>query len=323
MLVAAANQNVTTTTTTDASPVLISVYDFTITSLVLALFFLSTVSLFFIFHLRFKSQNTHHLQNFNTLWTLRLLLVSFVTLWTVNEALHLPFFHRRFIYPFFPTLNLAQQVKMCKIHVLLSLGFFEPGFLITLLFLILLSIKQRTQSDTRVITLIMFICFPLLTLQTISLFFTPFIPGIIFRSFDHKTNLCSYPLLSTIVFGAFGAVYTIVLLLSCQRLINLVINKGTRVRIRLLAAAVASSIPLQILFLTLSSFWSPGTVEYGGVMLGMFLCAAACAVAAQGILVIKPIVDALTSGDNNNNNIYVDIPNLDLPEVLNDWSSPG
>ncbi|XP_047326269.1 uncharacterized protein LOC124929936 [Impatiens glandulifera] len=290
-----------------ASPVLLSVFDIITVTLILSLILLSIVSLFFVFNLRFKSRRFHHLQNFDVLWNVRILLVSFVVLWAGNEVLRLPFFHRRYIYPFLPTLNLTQQAKMCKYHVILSLGLFEPGFLISLLFLLHLSVRHRAPCDDWAVPLILTTCFPILILQMFFIFFPPVVdhlPDILRRSsvlakdsFDHRTRICSYPLMSTLVFGGFGAVYTFVLVVFSWRLVSLVINKGTRLRIHFLAISVITSVPLQVLFLSLSTLWNPGTIGYSGVMMGMFVCVACCAAASQGILVIKPIADALTFSD--------------------------
>lgn len=288
-----------------ASPVL--VFDLVTVILLLGLFLLSLVSFFLVFNLRLKSRRFHHLQNFDVLWNVRILLVSFVVLWAGNEVLRLPFFHRRYAYPVLATLNLAQQARMCKYHVVLSLGLFEPGFLISLLFLLHLSVRQRAPGDDWAVPLILSACFPVLVLQIFFLFFSPVVdnlPEILRRSsilgkdsFDHKTRICSYPLMGTMVFGGFGAVYTFLLVVFSWRVVSLVINKGTRHRIHFLAVAVITSVPLQVLFLSLSAFWSPGSIGDSAAMMGMIVCVACCAAASQGILVIKPIADALSFSD--------------------------
>ncbi|GFZ06390.1 hypothetical protein Acr_18g0005600 [Actinidia rufa] len=289
-----------------AIPIADSAFDIATLSLISCLTLLSVLSLCFIFHLRLKSRISHHLQNFISLWSVRLLLVSFAAAWALNEILRLPFFHRHYLYPFLPNFTLSQQSNLCKIHIVLSLGLFEPGFLITLLFLLNVSIKKRTPRDISAISLIFFSCTPVLVLQLFFLFFSPLqnqLPNILqtssillIDSFDNKILRCTYPIFSTIVFAAFVMAYTLGLLFSYWRVVSLVINKSTRVRIHALAFSVLICLPLQILFLASSSFWRPGTAAYGGVMFGMFISVAVCVAVGESVLVIRPIADALAAG---------------------------
>ncbi|CAK9146514.1 unnamed protein product [Ilex paraguariensis] len=248
------------------------------------------------------SRQSHHLQNFNNLWTVRLLLVSFVSLWVINEVLRLPSFHRRHLYPFFPSLTLTQQANLCKFHLVLSLGFLEPGFLLTLLFLVNVSIRKRNQHDWSAITSMFIMWFPILLLQICFVYFSPFksqLPAVMHRSFllildvsDESMVVCTYPLLSCIVFAAFAIAYSLGLLLSCWRVVAFVINKGTRVRIKMLVSTVMTALTMQILLLVLASLW-PG---YNIVVLAMFTCVSLCAAVGEVIAVIKPTMDALAAG---------------------------
>lgn len=76
----------------------------------------------------------------------------------------------------------------------------------------------------------------------------------------------------------------------------MVINKGLRVRIFSLASTVLVALPLQLVALALSVFWRPDEELHGVVSLVVFLGAFCCAVTGEGILVIKPISDALDAG---------------------------
>lgn len=289
-------------------PFLESAYDFITLSFITALLLLSLLSLTFIFHLRIKSRTAPHLQNFNSLWTVRFLLVFFISLWALNELLRLPFFRTGYVYPFPPNLTLTQQANLCKIHVVLSLGFLEPGFLVTLLFLVNVSIKKKIPHAHGLwaIAFVFATCLPIFLLQILFVFYTRLglrLPLCFQRSsilhkneFGEETVLCTYPLLSTIIFGAFGIVYSLSFLLSCWEVVSLVINKGLRTRIYGLALTVLLTLPLQILFLGLSVLWSAEKHAFGGVALLVFLSTLTCAAVGEGILVIKPIADSLAAG---------------------------
>ncbi|KAJ7959408.1 Plasminogen activator inhibitor [Quillaja saponaria] len=285
------------------SPVLNSVLDLTTISFITTILILSILSLCFIFHLRFKSKSLTHLQHFNSLWTVRFLLVSFISLWAITELFRLPFFRRRYLYPFLSSFTIDQQSNLCKIHVALNLGFFQPAFLVTLLFLVNVSIKQKTHNNIWAISFVLITCLPLLLLQIVLIFFTPFklqLPEIFRRSstvwkngFGNQTVLCAYPLLNTIAFAIFGIGYIVWFLFSCWKVGSMVINKGLRYRLFGLIFSVVVSLPVQILCLGLSVLWNPDEMAYSTVAFVAFLSTFSCATVGEGILVIKPVADAL------------------------------
>ncbi|XWS48632.1 hypothetical protein CRYUN_Cryun13aG0093000 [Craigia yunnanensis] len=283
-------------------PFLQSAIDFATISFIVALLLLSLFSICFIFHLRFKSRSCRHLQN----WTVRFLFIFFITFWALTELLRLPLFRRRYFYPLLPQLTVPQQANLCKVHLVLSLGFFEPGFLVTLLFL--LDVSVRKTNPTRSFFSVFFVlasCLPIFLLQIYFVFF----PGskirfpelfhrswfVSWNSHDDKTILCAFPLLSTILFEVFGAVFSLSFLLSFWRVVSHVINKALRVRIFILALKVIIALPLQTLFMGLSVFWTPDKTAFDGAALFVFLSKFTCAVVGEGILVIKPIADSLTA----------------------------
>ncbi|XAR52163.1 hypothetical protein NMG60_11020088 [Bertholletia excelsa] len=287
-------------------PIVESVFDIITLTLISCLILLSILSVCFIFHLRIKSRQSYPLQNFNSLWSIRLVLVAFVVCWAINETLRLPLFHRQYLYPLMPAMDILQQASICRIHVVLSLGFFEPGFLITLLFLVNVSIKERNPRVSWSIPLILLSCLPIFLLQTLVVFFSPL--GEIFpagfqvtsvasidETFHDESVMCTYPLFSIMVFAAFGIAYSMWLLFAYWRVITFVINKGTLTRIHILVFVIIVSLPLQVFFLTFSSFWLPEDAKHGGALLGMFVTVAICVAVGEGILVIKPISDALAA----------------------------
>nr|DAD36130.1 TPA_asm: hypothetical protein HUJ06_006770 [Nelumbo nucifera] len=105
--------------------------------------------------------------------------------------------------------------------------------------------------------------------------------------------LCAYPLLGTIIFGIFGIVYVLSFLISCWRVVSLVINKRLRFRVYTLGIAVLFAVSMQVLLLGISESWQPNDPIFEGLTFGMFLSVLACAVVAECILVIRPIADAL------------------------------
>lgn len=275
-------------------------------SLISVLLLLSFLSLCLIFYFKFKTHNSYYLQSFNALWTVRFLLVLFIILWSLTEALRLPFFRKHYIYPFFEDLTLGQQASLCKLHLVLSLGLLEPGFLVTLLFLLLVSIKKRTPRGSWAFLFLLATCLPLSSLQFLFVFFQSSrseFPcwfrrsSVIVRDGSHsRIVLCSSPFLSISLFGAFAAVYGLYFLFSCWSVVSLVINKKLRVRTYTLALTVLIAVTLQVLFLVLSLFWEPGELTFGVVEFIEFLSTFTCATVGQGILVIIPIVDSLAVG---------------------------
>lgn len=285
-------------------PLLDSALDLATLSLILALLLLSSLSFFFIFHLRLKSQTAPPLQGFNSLWTVKLLLVSSITLWALTELLRAPFFRRRYLYP--SPLSLSQQAGLCKLHSILSLGLFQPAFLVTLLFLVNVSIKQQSPRAIWAVTFVLGTCLPLTLLQSFFTYFYPIYPPLpeyFFRSsvqfrdgFGNDTVLCTNPLLGTIVFGAFIIIYCLCFLLSCWKVISVVINRGLRARIYGLAFGLLIPLPVQVVLLVMSAFSLPEKPVFGGIEFGIFVAPMACAVVGEGVLVFKPIADALAAG---------------------------
>ncbi|XP_027337123.1 uncharacterized protein LOC113850778 [Abrus precatorius] len=283
-----------------------SVFDFITVTFISALIILSVLSLCFIFHLRLKSKSITHLQGFNSLWTVRFLLVLFIFLWAITELLRLPFFRHTYLNPFIPSFTVPQQANLCRVHIVLSLGFFEPAFLVILLFLLNASTRKKTPNDTWAITFVCITCLPTATLQTLLIFFNPLenrVPALFKRTYmvlnddlNNETVLCGYPFLNSILFAGFGIVYATWFLFSCWRVLSLVINKGLRARIYGLTITVLVGLPLQIVSLGFTVLWNPRQELYSVFSLLVFLGAFCCATVGEGILVIKPISDALDAG---------------------------
>lgn len=292
-----------------SSPILITdtALDFATIPVIGLILLLSLISLSFIFHLRLRS---HQLPEFNYLWTVRLLLVFFISHWAINEIIRLPFFRRRYFSPLVPTLTFSEQDDLCKLHVVFSLGFTEPGFLIALFFLINESLRKQ-KSETGAVCWVLLMTLPTFILQTIVVFFfnplfkahlPPVMVESSFLSVDedgNKSMICTYPLLSSIVFGAFGITYSACLLVSCWRVVSLVINKGMKSRITGLGWTVMTSLSVESLLLGVLGLGKPESIWYEGVLLGMFASVAICGGVAEIVLVIKPILEALAAAGDD------------------------
>jgi hypothetical protein len=296
--------------TYSSSPFLLyTIFDIITVILITLILTISLLSLTFIFHLRFKTRSSPHLHNFNTLWSLRLLLVLSVILWSISYLLRSSLFLQRL-----RIFTLQQGIFLCKLHVVLTLGLFEPAFLTTLLFLLNLSIQKRDPSRTFTnIAHILLVCLPVLLFQMLAVFYSPIsftnssdqiLPGIFQRnhivhhefSTGEESAVCAYPLLSTIVFAVFAFSFLLGFVLSCCRVISIVINKRLRLRIYILWTTTVAAVTSQVTFMALSVMWLPEMVAFGGAALMVFLAGLCCVMVGEGVLVIHPIADALSAG---------------------------
>lgn len=147
---------------------------------------------------------------------------------------------------------------------------------------------------------------PPLILQIIFLFFTPLkeqLPWVMTRTslfsvdnFGNNRMICTYPLLSSILFCVFAIVYSMGLLVACWQVVSMVINKTIRVRINMLGLTVMMALLIQTLFLGAESLWMPEDIGFGGVSFGLIVSVAVSAAVGEIVLVIKPIMEALETG---------------------------
>lgn len=273
--------------------------------IILLCFFSFTIT----FYLCLKSRRWRHLRHFNSFWTTRILLVSFASLWALGEALRLNIFRGRYLFPFLPSTSLDQQINLCKVHQVFSLGFFEPGFLVTLLLLVNVSIRKQFPRRMWALGTVFLACSPVFALQTLSVFFSPLntrLPNIMHESSLHYTDhygntvvLCKYPVLSILIFAAFAGGYILTFLISSWKVVSFVINKNLTARINALASTVMVALPLQILFLASSTLCSPVEIPHRCTMLATFLCVAWFVVTGEFILVITPISEAFVAGGHS------------------------
>ncbi|CAL1366471.1 unnamed protein product [Linum trigynum] len=285
---------------------------------IFAILLLSLVSLLLILHLHLKSSTAaaggHHLRSFNSLWTVRSVLVLFVSLWAFTELLVIPSFRRHYLPK---SLTIPQQICLCRLHVSLNLGLFQPGFLVALLYLVKISVKKSTPRGSRAVLSISATCLPALLLQLVFIFgassglfrLPPFfnrsylLPRTVLSPNNNKIPiaagndavLCLYPLMSCVVFGAFVVWYLSAFSISCFKALTLVINQGLRFRLYGLTLVVMVALPLQLVCLGFSVLWTPRDEPYAVLSLVIFLAAFVMAAAGEGVMVIRPIADSLAA----------------------------
>ncbi|KAL4339273.1 hypothetical protein GQ457_08G033710 [Hibiscus cannabinus] len=287
-------------------PLLKSATEFLLVAFITALLVLSLFCVCFILLIRVKSRSSRHLQNFNSLWTVRFLFVIFIAFWALTEAIRIPSFRHINFHPLFPKLTTPQQANFCKLHLVLSLGIFEPGFLVILLFLLDVSIKKTTPKGFFSIFYVFASCLPLFILQVYFVFLDVSkvrFPKFFYRSWflyqnhhgDEPLVLCAYPFLSTILFGIFGVIYILSFLVSFWKVVSHVINKALKLRIYVLSFTILVCLPLQVLLMGLSDLWTPDKPTHDLFTLSVFLTTFTCAVVGEGIVVIKPISDSLNA----------------------------
>lgn len=289
-------------------PLIDTFFDTATATLILVFLFLSLISLTAILHLRIKSQFSPKLQSFSSHWTARFLMILLISLWSINEVLRLPIFRKSHVFTSFPPLSFPQQTQLCKLHFILSFGLYEPGFLVSLLFLVDISISKRRPSNWWALGYVAITCLPLVVVLYFAVYILPGsffnLPQIFYRSsslledhrFGGKIVYCTYPLVGGVVFAAFGVSYAIVFLFSCWKVVSLAINKRLRARINTLALTILVCLSLQIVMLMVSVIWNPKDLWYYALDLFNFVCVLICGVVGEGVLIIKPTVDALHVG---------------------------
>ncbi|XP_074330288.1 uncharacterized protein LOC141667630 [Apium graveolens] len=266
------------------------------------------------FRTRVRRQGFIRLGYFSGPWIIRVTFILFAIWWCVGEVIRLNLLRSegRIL-----NVNLEWQRTLCKGYIVSNLGFAEPCFLLTLVFLLRGSL-QGTESETlsqkwncKTAGYILLYCFPMFILQLMVILIGPkFNKG---GSYSHQlpryfTNtvapsmsrngadvaLCTYPLLSTIFLGIFAIVLTTYLFWLGSRILYLVINKGLHKRVYTLIISVTSFVPIRVVLLGLSVLSKPEHVWFETLSFLSFLSLLCCSGFGVCILVYLPIADSLT-----------------------------
>ncbi|KAL2612925.1 hypothetical protein R1flu_024617 [Riccia fluitans] len=273
------------------------------------------------FRSKIRKEQLVALRDFNSLWIVRIILIVFAILWGLGELLRLPLLRREGW--LLHSLSFQWQANMCRAYILISLGFLEPCYFLTALFLVHGSLRNapftpRKSWNGKVIALILIFCLPVFLLQ---LFLVVISPSFEFRhGYDEKDEgygklpkyftrtfmemgpspeaaehvaVCTYPLLSTLVLALFGCFYIIYFLYLGWRLFTLVINRRLQLRVYGLVIGVVFLLPVHVLFLGFSVLSTPSEPIFEALGFMGFLTVLLCTTVGEGILVIRPIADAL------------------------------
>ncbi|KAK9665178.1 hypothetical protein RND81_14G095600 [Saponaria officinalis] len=283
----------------------VETFDIATIGLIICFVFLSLISLSFILHLRIKSRHSTKLQRFSSHWTARFLMIILILLWSLNELLRLPILRKGYLFPFLPTFSLSSQTTFCQFHLVLSFGLFEPGFLVTLLFLVNISVNKRSPSNLWAIGFVGLTCLPLFVAIYFAVFILPgkfrvLAPAVYRYSVlmedkisGERVLYCTYPFIGTVIFAVFGVVYSLAFLVSCWKVVSLAINKRIGARVNMLALTVIVCLSVQVVLLSTSVFWDPVDAWYYVFVFINFASVLTFGAMSQGILVIKPVTDTL------------------------------
>ncbi|KAH9555915.1 hypothetical protein CY35_08G141400 [Sphagnum magellanicum] len=121
------------------------------------------------------------LKDFNALWIVRITLILLAMLWCLVELLRLPLLRRQNW--LLHSISFRWQANMCRIYILSSIGFLEPCFFLTALFLVHGSLSNapftpRKAWNGKMVALILICCLPVFLLQ---LFFVVISPTFEFK----------------------------------------------------------------------------------------------------------------------------------------------
>ncbi|KAG0585404.1 hypothetical protein M758_2G008500 [Ceratodon purpureus] len=276
------------------------------------------------FRARIQQERLPALQDFNALWIVRIIFTVLGVLWSLVQLLRLPLLRQpNWI---FHSWSFGSQANVCRFYILSSLGFLEPCFFLTALFLVHGSLRKapftpRKAWNGKVVALILICCLPVFLFQ---LFFVVISPNIEFkRSSGGVYNLenegyggkvpyyftqvfqnvtigdtkeiavCCYPLLSTLVLATFGVLYSAYFLILGWRVVGVVINRCLQRRLYGLLGALLLLLPLHVMFLGLSVLSQPAELPFELMSFFGFIIVLLCTTVGEGILVIRPIADAM------------------------------
>eukprot|EP00897_Mesotaenium_endlicherianum_P001344 jgi/Mesen1/1237/ME000129S00330 len=277
----------------------------------LSLFGLACLLYVLYFRYKIERDKLDALRDFNELWLVRIVLITFAILWALTEILRLPLL-KRDGWPF-SGLSHTLQGNMCRLYTLLSFGLFEPCFFLTALLLIRGSLRKlpftrRRHWNRRVLLLVFAYALPVFLAHFFIVFITPGfttsegyngrLPKYFTRAFEPagvrgRNAICTYPFLSTVVLAAFSVVYLLYFFVVCWRMVDVVLNASLRRRIKGILAAVVVMLPAHVLFVAFTVFSLPGEALFEIFSFLAFVAVLVCTTVGEGILVIRPITDAL------------------------------
>lgn len=248
-----------------------------------------------------RREDLHKFREFNSPWMIRTVLILFQILCVLGELSRIRLFRTHW---FLHSLSLKWQETICRFHLMVFLGFTEPGFFLTLYFLVRRSLRH--EANGRVFTFVLLMCLPTIIAQVCINVINPRIeiqkegyggkiPKYFTAAVFEEGNLafCTYPLLSIIVHGVFVASFVSYFLYLGLKIISLAINKSLERRVWVMIFSVVVFLPLRILFLGFTVMSKPGELAFEALAFLGFLALLLSTSVSVVISVLRPIVDSL------------------------------
>ncbi|KAJ7967975.1 Plasminogen activator inhibitor [Quillaja saponaria] len=264
------------------------------------------------FRSRIRHQDFVQLSYFSGPWVIRITFILFAIWWGLGEIIRLSFLSR--------ALNLKWQETVCKCYIVSNMGFAEPCFFLTLVFLLrapLQKIETGIMSQKwngKTVGYVLLYCLPVFVLQLFVILIGPQIDknksaarrlpryftsaaatSLMTRESD--VTVCTYPLLSTIILGLFAFILSAYLFWLGRRILKLVINKGLQKRVYTLIFSVSSFLPLRVIFLGITVLSKPEHLLFEVFAFLAFLALLLCAGICMCMLVYYPVADSLALGN--------------------------
>ncbi|PKU86156.1 uncharacterized protein LOC110100094 [Dendrobium catenatum] len=257
------------------------------------------------FQLQIRRRGFSQLSYFNGPWIIRIVLIIISIWWGFGEIVRLSFLRGTGR----PLSSLTWQKYGCKFYLLSNLGFAEPIIFIMLGFLLHAALQKR-ESDSltqrwnwKTFIYVILLCLPLFILQLFLIIYNQEMHkmrkkmGKFFMthsfSLPNNMTICTYPLLSTIILGFFDLFVIAYVVYSGARMLSLVINKGLRLRVYLLALSVIFFLPLRVILLGFSVLPHVGNMAYEVLVFVAFLVFLLCNMIGICMLVYLPVADSL------------------------------
>lgn len=273
------------------------------------------------FRARIHSQGYIRLNYFSGPWIIRITFILFSIWWGFGEIIRLSLLRRRG--RILDELSFQWQETICKCYIVSNLGFAEPCLFLTLVFLL----RAPLEMGSRILThkwnaktacCIILYCVPSFTLQLFVILIGPQLNKVsisgkelphYFTSSTRKSGtmaLCAYPLLSTIIHGLFAIILTIYLFWLGRQILQLVLNKGLRKRVKILILSAFSFLMIRVLLIGLTVLSNPEHFLFETVAFSSFLCLLCCAGLCIILLVYYPVADSLGFGNQSQSNLESD-----------------
>lgn len=280
------------------------------------------------FQRQIQRRGFSQLSYFNGPWIIRILIIIISIWWGFGEIVRLSFLRGTGR----PLSSTAWQKYGCKFYILSNLGFAEPIIFLILAFLLHAALEKRESGtlsqrwNRKTFFYVIFLCIPVFILQLVLLLLGPkfnkeemsrtrkkMAKFFMSTSLVNNMNICTYPLVSTIILGLLYVLLIGYIIYIGTRMLSFVINKGLRMRVYFLSLSVILFLPLRVLLLGFSVLPHAGNLAYEVLVFFAFLVLLFCNMVGICMLVYLPVADSLALryveqivGEMNNDMPYDD-----------------